>query len=298
VTSSDLHDFSVSVVVTCYNYGKYLSVALESLLEQSLKNMEIIIIDDGSSDNTSEVIKPYIEDSRIRYIYQSNAGQPRAKNRGVKESSGEFIAFLDADDIWLPTKLEKQLTLFADPQVGVVYSRRKWINQDGAEISGNERTLRRGDILDHIFIDNFICFSSSVVRRSCLEDVGYFDENLPMGIDYDLWIRLAARYRFDYVDEPLVKYRTGHANLSKNTLKRYECAQKIMNKALDDPDINNKFSWHTPRLAWADTWSNMAFYLAANDHKNEAWRYFGKALLQLPVYPQLWKRMLKCLLKR
>lgn len=289
---------SLTVVITCYNYGQYLPHALGSVLDQTCSDYEVVVVDDGSTDNTPEVMAQYAADGRIRYIRQANAGQPKAKNRGIAESHGEFIAFLDADDIWMPTKLEKQLALFADPQVGVVYSRRKWINQDGLEISGNERTLRRGEILDHIFVDNFICFSSCVIRRSCLDAVGWFDEELPMGIDYDLWIRLAARYRFDYVDERLVKYRTGHANLSKNTMKRYDCAQKIMRKALDDPLISSRFSWYVPRLAWADTWSNMACYLAANGSKKDAWRYVAKALLQLPVYPQLWKRVLKCLLTR
>jgi glycosyltransferase involved in cell wall biosynthesis len=288
-----------SIVVTCYNYGQYLQQSLQSVLDQTCADFEVIVIDDGSTDNTPDVMEQYTADSRFKYIRQANAGQPKAKNRGIAESSGEFIAFLDADDIWLQqTKLEKQLALFADPQVGAVYARRKWINQDGVEISGDERVLRRGSILDHVFIDNFICFSSSVIRRSCLDEVGYFDENLPMGIDYDLWIRLAARYRFDYVDEALVKYRTGHANLSKNTMKRYDCAHKIMHKALHDPLISSRFSWYVPRLAWADTWSNMASYLAAGGNKSEAWRYFSKALLQFPVYPQLWRRVLRCLLNR
>lgn len=287
---------TVSVVVTCYNYGQYLDLSLQSILSQTYQDFEVVVIDDGSTDSTPNIMEHYATDDRIIYVRQENRGQPKAKNRGILESRGDFIAFLDADDIWLPTKLEKQTALFTDPSVGVVYSRRTWMNEDGEELSGNERTLRSGNILDHIFIDNFVCFSSSVVRRSMLEQVGYFDESLPMGIDYDLWIRLAARCDFAYVDEPLVKYRTGHANLSKNTLKRYECAQKIMRKALSDPLIREKLSWHVPRLAWADTWSNLAVYLAASGHRRESWRHFGKALLMFPIYPQLWLRMLRCLM--
>lgn len=289
---------SLTVVITCYNYGQYLPHALGSVLDQTCSDYEVVVVDDGSTDNTPAVMAQYAADGRIRYIRQANAGQPKAKNRGIAESTGEFIAFLDADDIWMPTKIEKQLALFADPQVGVVYSGRVLIDPSGVLIPGEDYSLKRGDILDHIFVDNFICFSSSVIKRSCLDEVGWFDENLPMGIDYDLWIRLAARYRFDYVGEPLVKYRTGHANLSKNTLKRYDCAQKIMQKALADHQISSKFSWYVPRLAWADTWSNMACYLATTGNPKEAWRYLGKALLQLPVYPELWKRMLRCLLGR
>lgn len=287
---------TVTVIITAYNYGRFLPDSIESVLAQSLPPSEIVIVDDGSTDNTPEVMARYLADGRIKYIRQKNQGQPRAKNRGIAESSGQFIAFLDADDIWMPTKLKKQLALFADPQVGVVYARRKWINQDGALINGNERTLRRGDILDHIFVDNFICFSSSVIRRSCLDEAGWFDESLPMGIDYDLWIRLAARCRFDYVDEPLVKYRTGHANLSKNTLRRYDCAVRIMSKALNDPLISSRFSWYVPRLAWADTWSNMGSHLSSQGNRAEAVRCFAKAVMAFPVYPPLWKRLLKIFL--
>lgn len=287
-----------SVVITCYNYGQYLESSMQSVLEQTCSDFEVIVVDDGSIDNTPEVMERYLTNTKIKYIRQANAGQPKAKNRGIIESNGKFIAFLDADDIWMPTKLEKQIALFDDPHTGVVYSRRKWINPDAVEISGNERKLHRGNVLDKIFIDNFICFSSSVIRRAALDEAGFFDENLPMGIDYDLWIRLAAICRFDYVDEPLVKYRTGHANLSKNTMKRYECAQKIMRKALNDPRIRNKFSWYVPRLAWADTWSNMASYHARTGNMHVAFHYYGKAAMQLPVYPQLWKRMIKCLIRR
>ncbi len=288
----------VSVVVTCYNYGKYLKSSLDSVLAQNCPDLEIIVIDDGSTDNTSEMMNQYVCIEGVKYIRQKNQGASKARNHGIEVSSGEFVAFLDADDVWMPGKLEHQLTLFEDPKVGVVYSRRKWIDPEGLEKSGNERVLYRGFILNRIFIDNFVCFSSSVIRRSLLDDVGCFDESLSMGMDYDLWVRLAARCHFDYVDEPLVKYRTGHANLSKNTLRRYECAQKIMVNALATPEIHNKFKWYIPRLAWADTWSNMAFYFGQQNMHSDALRYFSKAVWSFPVYPQLWKRFIKYLIKK
>lgn len=294
----DMHTNLVSVVITSYNYGKYLASAVDSVLCQSMQDFEIVIIDDGSTDNTRDIAEVYLADSRIRYIYQANAGQPKAKNRGIEESAGTYIAFLDADDVWMPTKLEKQIALFEDAKVGVVYSRRTWIDPEGNKLPGNERTLRRGKILDHIFIDNFICFSSSVVRRSLLEEGGYFDETLPMGIDYDLWIRLAARCNFDYVNEPLVKYRTGHANLSKNVGRRYECAHKIMDKALNNPEIMAGMSWWIPRLALADTWSNMAYYARKKGDFESAKSYYWKALSEIPLYINAWKGLLCCLIKK
>lgn len=288
----------VSIIITSYNYGKYLPYAIDSALHQTIQDCEIVVIDDGSTDNTNEVVQHYISDSRVKYIYQENAGQPKAKNRGIMESSGDFIAFLDADDIWMPSKLEQQIPLFDDPDVGVVYSRRKWIDPDGNEIPGNERILQRGNILDQIFVDNFICFSSSIIRRSILDEVGYFDENIPMGIDYDLWIRLAARCRFDFIDAPLVKYRTGHANLSKNVMRRYECAHRIMDKAMNNPEIRTKMSWWVPRLAWADTWTNMAYYTRKKGDFTGAASYYLKSAASFPFHARTWKGLLCCLIQR
>lgn len=290
--------FKFSVVITSYNYGLYIRESIESVLSQTYDDYEIIIVDDGSRDNTKEIVSTYSSDKRIKYFYQDNAGQPKAKNRGICESCGEFIAFLDADDIWMPTKLEKQFILFADPEVGVVYSRRQWIDPNSVEISGNERILQRGMILDHIFVDNFVCFSSSVIRRSYLEQVGYFDETLPMGIDYDLWIRLASVCKFDFVGEPLVKYRTGHSNLSKNTMKRYECAQAIMRKNLANSQICKKISWYVPALAWSDTWSNYGLHLATIGNKKVGFFYVLKAIFKFPVYFNAYKRLIKLLLVR
>lgn len=286
-----------SVVITCYNYEKYLRQSIASSLSQTYHDIEVIIVDDGSVDDSKNTIHEF-DDPRIVKIFQRNAGQPKAKNRGICEAKGEFIAFLDADDIWMAAKLEKQLALFADSEVGVVYSRRKWIDPDGFEILGNERDLKRGWVLDHIFVDNFVCFSSSVIRRSYLEQVGYFDESLPMGNDYDLWIRLASICKFDFVDEPLVKYRTGHANLSKNTMKRYECAQQIMLKNLSNPQIRARMSWYVPALAWADTWSNFGYYLATIGKKRDGFFYALRAICKFPFYLNTYKRFIKLMLVR
>lgn len=290
--------FKFSVVIASYDYGLYIRESIDSVLSQTYDDYEIIIVDDGSKDNTKEIVSTYSSDTRIKYYYQENAGQPKAKNRGICESRGEFIAFLDADDIWMPSKLEEQLALFADPEVGVVYSRRQWIDPNGVEISGNERMLQRGMILDYIFVDNFVCFSSSVIRRSFLEMVGYFDESLPMGIDYDLWIRLASVCKFDFVDVALVKYRTGHSNLSKNTMKRYECAQQIMRKNLSNPQLRATMSWYVPALAWADTWSNFGYYLATIGKKREGFFYALRAICKFPFYLSAYQRFIKLMLVR
>lgn len=289
-------DSLVSVVIASYNYASFLPFALESALGQSYGNIEVIVVDDGSTDDTPQVVERYLSDPRLRYVRQENAGQPKTKNRGIAESRGEFIAFLDADDIWMPDKLDRQMPLFADAQVGVVYCRRTWMDEQGGALPGNERTLRRGFVLDYIFIDNFICFSSSVVRRNLLTEYGAFDENLPMGIDYDLWVRLAAHCQFDFADVALVRYRTGHANLSRNVWKRFECARLIMTRALADPLISARISAWVPAAAWADTWSNMGECARLQGERLKSVRYLMQALKYRPAHMPAWKGLVKALL--
>lgn len=226
---TDHKDPLVSVVITTYNYAQYLPTAVESVLNQTYKNLEIIIVNDGSTDNTDEVIAPYLKEKRIKYIKQKNAGQASAKNCGIKNSTGEIIAFLDADDFWRKDKLEKQMPLFLkDPAIGVVYADLNFIGSDGEALDIERPPRFRGDILQELFLDNFIGFSTTVVKKECFDKAGTFDENLPMAIDWHLWLRIACHYQFNYVDEPLLFYRCGHANMSRNTEKRFKCSDWVM----------------------------------------------------------------------
>lgn len=226
---------SISIVITCYNYGEYISQCLQSIVEQTFTDFEAIIVNDGSTDDSEGKIKPFLEDKRFKYIKQENAGQANAKNTGIKNSTCEVIAFLDADDIWEPTKLEKQIKLFREPIVGVVYSRAKYIDANSNPLDfvlqGRYLQPRSGRVTKWLIFDNFVPFSSSVVRRECFEKVGLFDESLKMGIDWDLWLRISVHYDFDYVDEPLLIYRIGHAGqMSKNIDIRQECSDRILRK--------------------------------------------------------------------
>jgi glycosyltransferase involved in cell wall biosynthesis len=225
---------SVSVIVATYNYGRFLAGALESVLAQTFADFEVIVINDGSTDDTAEVMVPFLSDPRVRYYRTNHLGQPAAKNVGIRFARAPLVAFLDADDLWLPRKLEKQVARFrADPTLGVVYSRRLLIDEDGQELEYGQPALHRGGVLEEIFQTNFVCFSSAVVRRAVFDDVGSFDEDLALAIDYDLWLRVAMAYRFDYVDDVLVKYRTGHTNLSCRLEERLATVDRIMRRFLD-----------------------------------------------------------------
>lgn len=282
---------AVSVVISTYNYGRFLAGALESVLGQTFQDFEVVIVDDGSTDETPSVVQPFLADPRVRYRRQRHAGQPQAKNLGIALARAPLIAFLDADDIWLPEKLERQVQLFRnDPELGVVYSRRLLINEEGWELEYRQPPLHRGRVLAQIFLCNFVCFSSSVVSREALERCGGFDENLALAIDYDLWLRIAQQYRFDYVDEPLVLYRTGHASLSRRRRERVETVGHIMKRFLDSGG-RELLDAEQVRLAEADYFCDKAAALHEGP-RTTALACYARALTIRPLHGPAWRGLL------
>jgi glycosyltransferase involved in cell wall biosynthesis len=280
---------AVSVVIATHNYARYLGAALESALTQTFRDLEVIVVDDGSTDDTPAVMAPYLRDVRVRYSRTAALGQPRAKNRGIQLAQAPLIAFLDADDIWLPVKLERQLPLFdADPDVGVVYSRRLLIDHEGWQLEYTDPSLHRGWILPRVFRSNFICFSSSVVRRSVFDAVGFFDESLSLAIDYELWLRVALHYRFDFVDAPLVKYRTGHASLSQRKRERVQTAQRIIRRFLDERGGREVLPSSMVRRTLAELCCDMGG--AVNGLERASW--FLRALWHRPQHRLAWHALL------
>lgn len=229
----------VSVIIPTYNRANYVVEAIESVFNQTYRNMETIVIDDGSTDDTQEKISQLRD--RIKYIYQDNRGPAIARNWGIRASQGEFIAFLDSDDVWLAEKLELQIGLLESRrEVGLVYS-------DAFRSYGNTGIIEKdtefvrlkpyaGWTFGHLFRDNFIHTSTVVVRKRCLEEVGVFDEggNFVPAEDYDLWLRIAARYQIDYINKPLIKYRDHSTNISgKNMQDELPQVLAVLEKLLD-----------------------------------------------------------------
>jgi len=283
----------VSVVTATYNYGHYLPGAIDSVLEQTYGDWELIIVDDGSTDNTAQVVRPYLADSRIRYCRTANRGQPAAENEGIRRSSGEFVAFLDADDLWLPHKLDRQLGLFvAAPNLGVVYSHRLTIDPSGRLLPGVPRPLFRGNILERLFRSNFVCFSSSVVRRSAFDALGLFSEDCRHASDYEFWLRVALRYEFDYVDEPLVMYRTGHANLTSRGEVQLLTALRIMDRFM--ARHRGKLPRKAIRVSYAETYAHIGEVKACR-FPLAAFRWHFRALATYPLCWEAW-RLLAALL--
>ncbi len=267
----------VSVVMAAKNYANFLPDAVESLLAQTFADWELVIVDDGSTDATPTVVRPYLADSRIRYFRSDVLGQSRAKNLGIGFSRGEFIAFLDADDAWLPTKLAEQVEfLRLHPAVGITYTQRELIDETGKSLGFRTETLPGGRVLPQIFLQNFVCFSSAMVRREVFDSVGLFDPALDLSIDYDLWLRAAAHFEFRPIQKVLVKYRTGHGNLSKKVADRVATAFSIMNRA-----VSRRRDGVPKRIVaegYASTFQTLGYVLRASEPGTAA-RWYWRALM-------------------
>jgi len=267
---------AVSVVVATRNYGRYVAGAVRSILDQTFADFEVIVIDDGSTDDTPDVLLPFLADPRVRYLRTDGLGQSRAKNLGILQARGPLVAFLDGDDEWLPTKLERQLPLFADPAVGVVYSRRTLVDAAGIDLPTPPASFARGHIYDTLLVQNPVCFSSVVVRKAVFEAVGMFDPALPLAIDYDLWLRVARHFAFEYVDDPLVRYRTGHANLSSRITERLTAVLAILRRSLVRRRNAETADPTAQAEAWSSTCRTMGYVLREN-HPLAAAGWYARA---------------------
>jgi len=204
----------VSVIIPVYNGEDYLPATLESVISQTERNWEIIAVNDGSPDGSKKILEDFASRNpdQIRVISVTNGGVSRARNTGVSSAHGKFIAFLDQDDLWTPDKLEKQLKQFAqDPDLGISFTNESIIDENGEVLRENVLVLtarkNRGFVFDHLVFENFIPFSSVMMRKNLLTGIGEFDARYALAEDYDLLLKAVKRVRVDYIDESLLLYR-------------------------------------------------------------------------------------------
>ncbi len=224
----------VSVVIPAYNALSFLPETVASALAQSYSDLEVLIVNDGSSDGTDSWLAQ-LDDPRVRHINQANLGQPGARNTGITHTTGEYLAFLDADDLWATDKLAKQFGyLEAHPEVGLIHTSVNLISEQGDSLRKTIFAHGHGDLWREIAAYNpyflVLCGSTPVIRRSCFETVGVFDETLQTHEDWDMWIRIAEHYPFATLQEPLVFYRQHPTNVSKNYQIMMGHAEAIIEK--------------------------------------------------------------------
>jgi glycosyltransferase involved in cell wall biosynthesis len=200
---------AVSVVIPTHNRRGLLPIAIRSVLVQTFQDFEVLVVDDASTDATIDLRREFC-DSRLRWLqHDTPRGGAAARNTGIVHSRGEYIAFLDDDDEWYPTKLARQMDVILNSprQVGAVYTGYRIVDRASGAVRERITPSRRGDLHADLLASNPIGGASSVlVRRACLDKVGLFDERLPSLQDRDLWIRIARQFHFDYVEEPLLNY--------------------------------------------------------------------------------------------
>jgi glycosyltransferase involved in cell wall biosynthesis len=217
----------VSVIVPAYNHESYVGETLDSLLNQTYKNYEILVIDDGSTDNTTNICENYAKlyPDIIRYKRQTNLGVTATVNKMLAMAQGEYIGLTASDDIWYPEKLEKQIALFQedyDEKIGLVYTFGDHINENINRSRGDGLSLGiRGQIFKKLFCDGaFFVPCSALIRRKVFDKVGFLNPKYPYCNDYELYLKIAAYgYDFDYVPEKLVARRIHFSNLSMNQVK-------------------------------------------------------------------------------
>lgn len=208
----------VSVIIPAYNAAPYVAAAVDSALAQTYAPVEVVVTDDGSTDGTAEILRPYREAGKITYIYQKNAGLSSARNTGIRASHGEYIALLDSDDLFLPDKIERQIGyLEAHPACGISYCGIAHFYEEDPERMLNLKYeyYSGADFFPALLWKNFVNPLSVVARRSVFETIGFFDEDLKRSEDWDFWIRAAyAGIRFDYLPEVLARYRMRRGSMS------------------------------------------------------------------------------------
>jgi glycosyltransferase involved in cell wall biosynthesis len=212
----------VSIIIPCYNQGRFLQDAISSALAQSHRDLEVIVINDGSTDETEQVARRFTEDPRLHLINQANEGLPAARNRGIRESNGEFLNFLDSDD-WLEPDMVRNLadTLNENPDAGFAYCDVRVIPPEGSADNtysvGTARQILNGDIFDSLVLGGFFPPQTVLIRRSVLDQIGHFNTALGGHADYELWLRATAHgFRALYVDQKLTHYRLHGENMSLN----------------------------------------------------------------------------------
>lgn len=296
----------VSVIVPAYNAEAFIDQTLNSVLSQTYKNIEVLVVDDGSQDRTAEIVKSIAQkDHRVILLQQSNTGVAAARNLAIQKSRGEYIAPLDADDIWYPQKIEKQVQcmLQAELCVGLVYTWSVYIDEEGIPTGEYVDINREGDVYIELLYENFIGNASApLIRRTCFERVGYYNcklkEHNGQGLeDWDLYLRTAECYQFRVVLEFLLGYRQVIGSMSFNSMSMKKSFYLMM------ADVRQRYP-DIPATIYRQSTSKYLYYLVGKNQQCAAhWRsiiLLYKALcsdfvllIKLSFYKTLIKTVLK-----
>lgn len=243
----------VSVIMPAFNAEKTISAAVESVFKQTFENWELLVINDGSTDSTLDIMSQF-NDERIRLITQVNQGVAAARNTGLRQANGEYIAFLDSDDLWLPTKLEKQAALLkrSGIELGLVYTKHRGFIDDPTQSFSMDVDASIGYDNDYhrLLIMDYVPTLTVMIRASLISDIGYFREDLRGTEDWDYWIRIAKYYGLERVNEELALYRISPNSLSRNKDKHAIEELKVLDMHLSADSNIPRTVCHMARAYW------------------------------------------------
>lgn len=289
----------VSVIIPTYNREHLLIKSINNALEQTYENIEIVIIDDGSTDGTKAFMEAF-HHPKVNYFYKTNGGPSTARNEGIRRALGSYIAFLDSDDLWESTKLESQIKfLELNPSIGMVTTNYRFIDVSGNTVKEPGMafgyTTKNGFIHDIINISFPIATTSTfTVRKSVLEQVGAFDEQLGISEDLDLWVRIGLKFEVGYIDEVLVSVRLHDDHLMRQTPRYQVWRQSVYVLESHRKSI-------LERVPKADIFF-AKFYELAGDiallggFRSKAFGFYFNALIRNPYSLKKYKNMIKCLM--
>jgi glycosyltransferase involved in cell wall biosynthesis len=283
---------TVSVIIPTYNRANYICEAIDSILAQTYADYEIIVVDDGSTDGTRQALQRWIDDGTICYYYQENRGESAARNHGIRKARGQYIAFLDSDDLFLPTKFEKQVAyLEQNLDKAFVQSWYAKFDDQGNDLGYRDTSKINGYVYPEILLNWSVLLAvpSVVVRSEVLEDIGGFDESIRLGPDLDLWRRITKKYAIGVVPEVLCKIRVHPGNISGDKVSAAGSFAIYLQKAFnDDPSLDKRFQ----RKAMAKMLANVAHNILSAGDK-EQMRYVRKFSLDaLRYWPLQWSALL------
>jgi glycosyltransferase involved in cell wall biosynthesis len=269
----------VDVIIPTYNRKNLLRRAITSVLNQSFTDFVIIVVDDCSSDNIKLLLESF-QDNRIKCVRNEvNMGEGGARNIGISNSTADYVAFLDDDDEWSPAKLKMQLDLLESQRakVGGVYTSFTAVEDPSGEELYHRIVEKRGDLYERMVQGNVVGTPSTVfLRRECFERVGPFDESIPYGVDYDMWIRISKEYHFDCIEQSLVTYHVHGGQLTSN-LGRLIAGQEAMLSKYDQ-------FFGLDRKTYRKRFAQLSYRYRENGDLRKAW----KALLKgIRVYPRV-----------
>lgn len=285
----------VSIITPTFNRAEFIEEAIQSVLDQTEGEFELLVVDDGSTDATKELLAPYLKDSRVKYFYQENQGQSVARNRGLAESRGEFFCFIDSDNVWLPDKLERQLEFMdSHPNIDIVYGDIISIDENSRETGRQNMARFSGDITAILLRDNFVSINTSMVRRRCYLDMGGFNEKDRLAEDYDLWLRYSTRYRFHYLPGYFVRYRVMKDQISSDKKARFWANELTLRQFLDAHP--HSVGWVDKQKGWSVFHARKSRYLSQRGEMTLALISALRSIALWPFQSAGWRAMARAFL--